>query len=169
MSRRLTGFPVRRWSPCMRTPCPGKPRQGRETTSLRQWAGEWEGAGKAGEGVVPGAGRPQLASWEGQEVDKTPGHSQHPLLGISGAGSWLCGPHTGAPLTALPISHVFFSGLADAHLIVLTPTFQDPQHSNQEKEAAGEPGLQPAAPPRTLPARDLAQWSPTHPTLVLPY
>lgn len=67
-----------------------------------------------GMGMGPEAGRPQLASWEGQEVDKTPGYSQHPLLSISGAGSLLYGsPHWGSSHN-FAISYLFFSGLVDA-------------------------------------------------------
>lgn len=66
---------------------------------------------RQGKGMAPVAGRSRLASWEGREVDKTPGHSQHLLFSISGAGSQQCGLYIRAFLVTLPISHLFFPGL----------------------------------------------------------
>lgn len=99
---------------------PGEPRQGRETSTLRLWAGEWKGAGEAGEEDVS-SGRQAQAGLPGRGrkwirplgIPSTPYSASQELVLAVWCLHW-------ASSHNLAISRLFSSGLVDAF------TFQDP-------------------------------------------
>lgn len=109
-------------------------------------------------------GRSQLASWEGQEEDQTPGASQHPLFGILGAGSRLCGPLS--QLSLLPVRILAWSMLSIAGFPNPHPSRTSAHY--QGEGASGEPGVQPSTPqePFQLEASPTVHHLP-HPSLLL--